>query len=127
MAIHHAQHWQFTDPVYQQKFELSRGAYTAFVARTKKRFDIELGESEPGAKCVHIDRSGRSRILLWFPTNNRGRSIADVGVVAHEATHGCLFTLMRRGLDATIDNHEAYCYYLEWLLAECLQRLRGER
>lgn len=121
-----ARRWAFFDAIYQAQFYVYRCPYAAFCADLKRRWGIEQSANEPGGKAIRHETAGGKRLyFLWVSNRNRARSSYHIGIVAHEVMHLALFVLMARGINANIDDHEPYCYYVEWLLAETLKRLRA--
>lgn len=121
-----ARSWAFFDHIYQAQYYVYRCPYAKFTAELKRRWGIEQSANEPGGKALrHLTDGGKRLYFLWIPNTNGARSSYHIGIVAHEVLHLALFVLMERGVNASIDDHEPYCYYVEWLLTETLKRLRA--
>lgn len=118
--------WKFFDAVYHAQFYVYRCPYETFVAECRRRWKLEQSSTAPSGKALaHICPNGARLYILWLPPWNRARSVYHIGIVAHEVTHLTMYVLLTRGVNADSENHEPYCYYLEWLLAETLKRLRA--
>lgn len=121
--------WQFFEPVYMAAFSIYRGSASALDKELKRRFGREAGDLPPSAgKAIEFTRSNGTRhYVLWLPeTFDLGKS-GSINTLAHEVFHLTMFVLMTRGVDATKDNHEPYCYLHGWLFEQCWRRLKGRR
>lgn len=54
----------------------------------------------------------------------RGTLAGQMAVLAHEALHCASHALRKAGIAHTEDTEEAYCYYQQWLVAQCAMRMR---
>lgn len=119
--------WKFFDPVYMAQFFLYRGPYSLFTQRMKRLYDLDDdGRPAPAGKCLeHTHDNGTRHYVMWVPGTFNLRASDCLNTLAHEAMHLTIYVLMTRGIDATKDNHEQYCYYHGWLFEQCWKRLKA--
>jgi hypothetical protein len=83
---------------------------------------------ESGAKTLwfegYREDAGPSAILMfWFPADTNRDDPEDLAMLAHEALHAANFVLSARGMTLSLENDEAYAYYLSWIFSNLYQRL----
>lgn len=95
----------------------------AYVNRTWPDLPLSLNGTESGVMVAREDEAGYvyHYICLIAETTKQEYSPAQVaGILGHEIAHLVFRMFTSRGILISEENDEAFCYYQEWLLIQCL-------
>lgn len=119
----------FYDPIYHVNYELYRCPQATLYTELAKRHGIDkedIGTAPAAAKAIaHTTNTGNHLNAIWIdPKTVDLETARGISILAHETLHQVFFTLIERGLTAKVEEHEAFTYYQQWLLAQCLKHYR---
>lgn len=119
---------RWIEPIYRIEISIMIGRLDQLRAHMRRRFPhfdhgVSFRRASMG-KAIEIE-SGLgwwTDYAIWLPTW-QGRD-EDFQTLAHETLHVTFKALRQKGFRPTDSSEEAYTYYQEYLLRECLRRLR---
>jgi hypothetical protein len=98
----------------------------AFVAKTCPDADAEI-RVRTGAKFLQYQRGGYMEYYILFLPNPKWSRAYKTAMLVHECAHLANSVLSDHGVLWDANNDEAYTYYLQWLVANCLWQMWGRR
>lgn len=116
VPVHSQEHYSWYDDLYGVFFHLVKGEPEASRAMLQRNYPTEDWArwiaDDAVASTYMVDDSD---IVIWI------RPEWKIGDIVHEAFHAMEFTLTSRGINT---GGEAYAYYLDWIVRECLEQLK---
>lgn len=105
-----------------------RGDISAYLQRQVRAAglgdDYEALAPNSLGRWVCIERNGfLADYICVVKQRDPERSLS---VLAHEALHHTCEVMRRAGLTLSTDSEEAYCYYHQWIVARCLEVMKGK-
>lgn len=92
----------------------------------ERKLDLFFGEKgneiDPGANAMCFSMQNGSKIAIATVRAKRERMIAWM---AHESLHAAQHVYRWRYVNWSIQQgeHESQCYYMEWIMSECMKTL----
>lgn len=74
----------------------------------------------PGILGRHVAYEHAKGVADYLFVARTGTRDAQLVVLAHECFHHVAYTLMRAGMRLSDDSEEAFAYYLEWTMEQCM-------
>lgn len=115
------------DEVFKGAFVVRTGPWSAVVSELDAA-GWKVTEPSKAARTLHLARDGGHDLcLLWFGPEIQRDAETFAAHVAHECHHAAWFTLSERGVSAEAFADETGAYYVGWLAAQVVARLRAPK
>lgn len=77
-----------------------------------------------GGKFICAENTaGQCFYAIWINTQQPKKD--RVHAVWHEALHATMAIMRQKGVEATVDGEETYCYFQSWLAGAMLEAMNG--